>query len=80
MRWRVTKAGCTPGLYVWVAFPYIVGRPLMFVSRAFGRRVIELPADAVLAATWAEAMAYATRGTTPAPVHLNPKYREWCGR
>jgi len=59
---------------LWVALP---NPPTTLISHTFGRRTIDLPEIACLAATWREAMDYATTGKRPRP--LDAVYPGWCG-
>lgn len=64
------------GPRIWAALP-ITADALEWRTRTYGRRTIELPECAELAATWREAMDYATTGIPPRP--LEYVYPDWCG-
>lgn len=64
------------GPRIWAALP-ITTNALEWRTVTYGRRSIELPEYAELAATWREAMDYATTGIPPRQIHH--VYPEWCG-
>lgn len=85
VRFSILRARCDshryPNLYVWLAVPHFSPplQPQSYVTITYGRRSTEIPAGSAIAATWAEAMAYATTGTPPTRLDELPEYREWCG-
>ena len=80
VRVRVTRCTCgVDGLHVWVVFPHFPQGPTVWRSRAYGRRVVEIPDGGELAATWTEAMAFANHGIPPRRIDALPEYAGWCG-
>lgn len=78
LRMRVTQV-TTSGPRLWVAMPIHRGvdRPPIWSTRRLGRREVDLPILAVIAATWREAMDFALTGASPTPVE--DVYPHWCG-
>lgn len=61
---------------LWIAMPWPPADTITPIPGT-GRRVIEMPEGTVLAATWTEAIRYATTGIPPQPIdQIHP---EWCG-
>lgn len=63
---------------LWIAQPIPTpGEPATYIPYVFGRRVIELPKGSAVAATWREAITYATTGAKPR--NIADLYPTWCG-
>ncbi|AXQ51496.1 hypothetical protein SEA_AMOCHICK_67 [Mycobacterium phage Amochick] len=67
------------GPYVWIAQPHRRGELTRYETRWYGRRQITMSVGTVLAATWAEAIAYAVDGVAPRRIDTLPEYQAWCG-
>lgn len=87
LRFRIWRMSPIDGVELWVAAPY-ARRGMPKVQQTLdnqpyhmlpgtGRRQIEMPQFAILAATWREAIECATKGKQPRPLEL--VYPEYCG-